>query len=233
MNNPQPLDSATAMPQQGWRALPRTVWLVGGALLLTVAGLASALVMSRSHSEPEQPQAVAEEAAAAPKGKTPKTAGSTHHEAAAGHNNSYPDTRDVQQAAANVCATCGVVESVTPVTKKGEGTGLGAVAGGVVGGLLGNQVGKGNGRKAMTVVGAVGGGLAGHEIEKRARSETVYSVKVRMDDGSLRTTTQHQAPAVGQRVTLDGQTLRVVNESQGAVGDAPRTWKTKSSDMGA
>lgn len=234
MNNPQPLDSATAMPQQGWRALPRTVWLVGGALLLAVAGLASALVMSRSHSEPE-PQAVAENtaAAAAPNGKAAKTGSNTHREASSGHNNSYPDTRDVQQAAANVCATCGVVESVTPVTKKGEGTGLGAVAGGVVGGLLGNQVGKGNGRKAMTVVGAVGGGLAGHEIEKRARSETVYSVKVRMDDGSLRTTTQHQAPAVGQRVTLDGQTLRVVNESQGAAGDAPRTWKTKSSDMGA
>ena len=97
-----------------------------------------------------------------------------------------------------------------------------------------NQIGKGDGRKAMTVVGAVGGGLAGHEIEKRARSETVYSVKVRMDDGSLRTTTQRQAPAVGQRVTLDGQTLRAVNESQqGAAGDAPRTWKTKSSDMGA
>lgn len=236
MTNPQPLDSATAMPQQGWRALPRAVWLVGGALLLTVAGLASALVMNRSSSAPEAP-AVAENTApaeAAPKGKAGKNAGSSaHREAAAGHNNSYPDTRDAQQAAANVCATCGVVESVTPVTKKGEGTGLGAVAGGVVGGLLGNQVGKGDGRKAMTVVGAVGGGLAGHEIEKRARSETVYSVKVRMDDGTLRTTTQRQAPAVGQRVTLDGQTLRAVNESQGAAGDAPRTWKTKSSDMGA
>jgi outer membrane lipoprotein SlyB len=233
MNNPQPLDSATAMPQQGWRALPRAVWLVGGALLLTIAGLASALVMNRSSSEPEMP-AVAENAAAATaKGKTPKTGGNTQREAAAGRDNSYPDTRHMQPAA-SVCATCGVVEAVTPVTKKGEGTGLGAVAGGVVGGLLGNQVGKGDGRKAMTVVGAVGGGLAGHEIEKRARSETVYSVKVRMDDGSLRTTTQRQAPAVGQRVTLDGQTLRAVNESQqGAAGDAPRTWKTKSSDMGA
>ncbi|WP_140627164.1 glycine zipper 2TM domain-containing protein [Methylibium rhizosphaerae] len=237
MNNPQPLDSATAMPQQGWRALPRAVWLVGGALLLTIAGLASALVMNRSGSEPETPAAVAENTApAAPAGKTAKTpkagGSSAQREAAAGHNNSYPDTRHMQPAV-SVCATCGVVESVTPVTKKGEGTGLGAVAGGVVGGLLGNQVGKGDGRKAMTVVGAVGGGLAGHEIEKRARSETVYSVKVRMDDGSLRTTTQRQAPAVGQRVTLDGQALRAVSESQGAAGDAPRTWKTKSSDMGA
>lgn len=234
MNNPQPLDSATAMPQQGWRALPRAVWLVGGALLLTVAGLASALVMNRSGSEPEMPAPVAESTAtAAPKGKSPKVGGSSApREAASGHNNSYPDARHMQPAA-SVCATCGVVESVTPVTKKGEGTGLGAVAGGVVGGLLGNQVGKGDGRKAMTVVGAVGGGLAGHEIEKRARSETVYSVKVRMDDGSLRTTTQRQAPAVGQRVTLDGQTLRAVSESQGAAGDSPRTWKTKSSDMGA
>lgn len=230
MTNPQPLDSATTMPapQAGWRALPRAVWLVGGALLLTIAGLASALVLGRSAAQPDA-QALAADTAAA-KGKPAKSG--THAREAAGHNNSYPDTRDVQQA--NVCATCGVVEAVTPVTKKGEGTGIGAVAGGVVGGLLGNQVGKGNGKKAMTVVGAVGGGLAGHEIEKRARAETVYSVKVRMDDGSLRTTTQHQAPAVGQRVTLDGQTLRVVTESQGAAtGDAPRTWKTKSSDMGA
>ena len=111
-------------------------------------------------------------------------------------------------AAAATCATCGVIESVTPFEKKGEGTGIGAVAGGVLGGVVGNQVGGGNGKKAMTVLGAVGGGMAGHEIEKRQRSTTLYAVKVRMQDGSLRSVTQSTAPTVGEKVTLDGSQLK-------------------------
>jgi outer membrane lipoprotein SlyB len=110
--------------------------------------------------------------------------------------------------AAAVCTTCGVVEAVTPFEKKGEGTGIGAVAGGVIGGVVGNQIGGGNGRKAMTVLGAVGGGVAGHEIEKRQRATTLYAVKVRMEDGSLRSVTQSTAPTVGQKVTLDGTQIK-------------------------
>ena len=78
----------------------------------------------------------------------------------------------------------------------------------MIGGLLGNQVGGGNGRKAMTVVGAVGGGLAGHEIEKHARGETVYQVRVRMDNGTTRTVTVKNPPATGARVIVEGQSLR-------------------------
>jgi outer membrane lipoprotein SlyB len=111
-------------------------------------------------------------------------------------------------AAAPLCATCGVVEAVTPYQQKGEGTGIGAVAGGVLGGVLGNQVGGGNGKKAMTVIGAVGGGMAGHEIEKRQRATTMYSVKVRMQDGSLRTVNQATAPTVGQKVTVEGSLVK-------------------------
>ena len=112
---------------------------------------------------------------------------------------------------AAVCETCGTVEGVREVQRKGEANGVGAVAGGVIGGLLGNQVGSGNGRKAMTVVGAVGGGFAGHEIEKRVRAETVYEVRVRMDDGRLRTLTQKSAPQPGARVRVEGGTLRTVS----------------------
>jgi outer membrane lipoprotein SlyB len=111
---------------------------------------------------------------------------------------------------AAVCERCGTVESVHEVRRKGEANGIGAVAGGVIGGVLGRQVGKGHGRDAMTVVGAVGGGLAGHEIEKRVRAETVYEVRVRMDDGRLRTVTQKTAPQPGARVVVDGSTLRSV-----------------------
>jgi outer membrane lipoprotein SlyB len=132
--------------------------------------------------------------------------------------------------AAPVCTTCGVIESVQAVQQKGQGTGLGAVAGGVLGGVLGNQVGGGNGRKVATVIGAVGGGFAGHEVEKRARSETSYSVKVRMDDGSIRTISQSTAPSVGQRVAVDGDTVRASStpmpQSQGDSG--ARTWQTSS-----
>lgn len=112
-----------------------------------------------------------------------------------------------------VCATCGTVESVTAQTQKGEGSGVGAVAGGVVGGLLGNQIGKGDGRTAATVLGAIGGGLAGNEIEKRQRASTVYLIKVRMDDGSLRSFTRSESWAAGQRVTVDGSTLRASTAS--------------------
>lgn len=109
---------------------------------------------------------------------------------------------------ASVCATCGKVESVAEVKQKGEGTGLGVVGGAVVGGLLGHQVGGGSGKNVATVLGAVGGGVAGNEVEKRARSRTLYQVKVRMEDGSLRTVTQGSAPAVGQKVTVEGSALK-------------------------
>lgn len=112
------------------------------------------------------------------------------------------------QKVASVCAGCGTIESVTPLTKKGEGTGVGAVGGAVVGGLLGSQIGGGKGKDAMTAIGVVGGGMAGHEIEKRQRATTVYQVKVRMDDGTTRTVTQSSAPAVGAKVTLEGSQLK-------------------------
>ena len=100
-----------------------------------------------------------------------------------------------------------MVESVTAQRQEGKGIGLGAVAGGVLGGVVGHQMGNGNGKKAMTVLGAVGGGFAGHEVEKHARSVTVHRVKVRMEDGSLRTVTQREAPAIGARVRVENKRL--------------------------
>ena len=109
--------------------------------------------------------------------------------------------------------------SVHEVQRKGEGTGVGAVAGGVVGGVLGNQIGSGNGRKAMTVLGAVGGGLAGPRDRKtRALAKRRTTVHVRMDDGTVRTVTSQQPAAVGARVIVDGQTLRVAQSSGEAAG---------------
>lgn len=110
-----------------------------------------------------------------------------------------------------VCNHCGIVESVTPVPIQNKSTGVGAVAGGVVGGVVGNQVGKGSGNTAATVLGAIGGGIAGNEIEKRQRTSTVYRVKVRMDDGTVRTFTRETDVPTGSRVEVRDGEMRVTS----------------------
>ena len=112
-----------------------------------------------------------------------------------------------QPVARPMCANCGTIEAVTPVQRKGEAKGVGAVAGGVLGAVVGNQIGNGGGRTAATILGALGGGLAGHMIEKNVKKETVYQVRVQMEDGSSRTIEQATLPAVGSRVVLEGNTL--------------------------
>ena len=107
-----------------------------------------------------------------------------------------PGTTGNRLAEVEHCASCGVVESVSQIEVKGSGTGLGAVAGGVAGALIGNGMGQGNGRTAMTLLGAGGGAYAGNEIEKNTRKSSTYRIRVRMDDGTLRTVYQHQLPAV-------------------------------------
>lgn len=124
----------------------------------------------------------------------------------------------IAQAPPPVCANCGTVEAVTPVTRPGKGSGVGVVAGGVAGAVLGNQVGKGDGRTAATILGAVGGGWAGNAIEKNVKKTTVYAVNVRMDDGSTRNFEEGTAPPVGAKVKVDGSTLR---SSDGAVYAPP------------
>ena len=123
---------------------------------------------------------------------------------------SQPSNQPVAYPQASVCATCGSVEAVTAVERPGKPSAIsvGSVAGGVIGAALGSQVGRGNGRTLATVLGAVGGGFAGHAIEGQVRKETVYQVGVRMEDGSRRTVESATAPAVGSRVTVDGNGLQ-------------------------
>ncbi|BBU27915.1 hypothetical protein BTHE68_16490 [Burkholderia sp. THE68] len=107
------------------------------------------------------------------------------------------------------CSTCGTVESISAIKQEGHGTGIGAVGGAVAGGVVGNQFGRGGGRTAMTLLGALGGGLAGNSVEKHLRSETDYSVHVRMENGKTRTFTYKNPPpfAQGQRVHIQNGTL--------------------------
>jgi outer membrane lipoprotein SlyB len=118
----------------------------------------------------------------------------------------YP--REVTQVAQGpaVCGNCGRVESVVAIHEAVKPSGLGIAAGAVLGGVLGNQVGGGNGRTLATVAGAVAGGYGGNEVEKRTRSTTSYQVRVRMEDGHVRT-----FPQSGQDGWRVGDRVRVVN----------------------
>lgn len=168
----------------------RTVWLIAGVLGAASLAAGAGMLMRNGIPAPST-QPVPATQAAAPVAKP------VHKLAAA-----------PKPAAAPVCRDCGVVESVRTITKKGEASGVGAVAGGVLGAAVGNQMGKGNGRTAMTVLGAVGGGVAGNEVEKRTKSTTVHEVRVRMDDGSVRTIEQAGSAQAGERVLIEGNKLR-------------------------
>ena len=116
------------------------------------------------------------------------------------------------------CATCGTVESSVAVQRQGKVNGvavgdttigIGTVAGGVLGGVLGNQVGGGNGKTAMTVLGAAGGAYAGNAVEKNMKKVTVYQMRVRMNNGSVRTIEQASPVAAGSSVVVEGNSLRL------------------------
>lgn len=108
------------------------------------------------------------------------------------------------------CANCGNVESVRSIKERAEGSGLGAAGGAVIGGLLGNQVGDGSGRTIATAAGAIGGAVLGNQVEGRLKASTSYEIRVRLDDGTLRTFRQNSPPAwrSGDRVRIVKGRLR-------------------------
>ncbi len=193
------------------KALIPTLAVMG----VTVLALAAALVVNKSEAQPGGTDAVAK-AEPAKQGSAAVTA-----KPAIKHNNTAPAVV-AQNHKADACATCGTVESVVAVERQGQVNGvavgnttigLGTVAGGVVGGLLGNQMGGGNGKTAMTVLGVAGGAVAGNAIEKNMKKVTVYQMRVRMHDGSIRTIEQPSAVQAGSRVIVEGNTLRLASTS--------------------
>jgi outer membrane lipoprotein SlyB len=84
------------------------------------------------------------------------------------------------------CANCGTVVGIERVAVRNNQAGGGTLLGAIVGGALGNQVGKGDGRKAATIAGAVIGGAIGHEAEKDGRpTRRGFEISVRMQDGRV------------------------------------------------
>ncbi|MEX0963955.1 MAG: glycine zipper 2TM domain-containing protein [Pseudohongiellaceae bacterium] len=82
-----------------------------------------------------------------------------------------------------LCSSCGVVLSITPVTEQGSSTGAGAVIGAVVGGVAGNQVGGGSGNDIATAAGVIGGAFLGNNIEQNRNATTWYDIVIEMEEG--------------------------------------------------
>ena len=115
-------------------------------------------------------------------------------------------------AKSNWCENCGNVESVRTIKQRAEGSGLGAAGGAVLGGLLGNQIGGGNGKTLATAAGAIGGAVVGNQVEGNVKATTSYEIRVRLDDGTLRTFRQTSQPqwGSGDRVRIVKGRLRSV-----------------------
>ena len=110
----------------------------------------------------------------------------------------------------NWCGNCGNIESIRQIKTRAQGSGIGAAGGAILGGLLGHQVGSGHGQQLATVAGAVGGAVVGNQVEGNMKADVSYEIRVRLDDGSLRTFHQHSAPPwrTGDRVRIVKGTLR-------------------------
>lgn len=206
-NNQTPSTSGSpaGFPQrmQHSKALIAIVAVLG----VTVLALAATLVVKRTDAQPGG------SAAMAPTSQTSKT--TTQAEK---RPTPVKTVVAAQTSRPAVCGDCGTVEAVTAVQRQGQvngvavgntTVGLGTVAGGLVGGLLGSQMGGGDGKKVMAVLGVAGGALAGNAIEKNMHKVTVYEVRVRMDDGSIRNMEVSTTLPVGAKVIVEGRNLRL------------------------
>ena len=195
------------------KALIPTMAVMG----VTVLALAAALVVNKSDAQPGGSSGYTATAQSAPAKEATAVvrAPATALQRAPVVAQASPKS---QQPRAGSCATCGTVESAVPVERQGKVNGvavgnttigIGTVAGGVLGGVLGNQVGGGNGKTAMTVLGAAGGAYAGNTVEKNMKKVTLYQMRVRMSDGSVRTIEQASPVAAGSSVLVEGKSLRL------------------------
>ena len=127
----------------------------------------------------------------------------------AGHR--QPQERHDRDGRREICQECGTVRDISRISSGSRRSNTGAiVVGALIGGALGNQVGKGDGRKAATVAGAVAGGLAGNKIEKDRNERDTYAIYVRMDDGRRLVFEQKGLNGIhtGDRVNTSGRELR-------------------------
>ena len=196
------------------KALVPTMAVMG----VTVMALAAALVVKTSDAQPGSPANFAPTTSSKPAQEPSPTVRAPSTAIQRAPVVVAQAAPKVQAPKAASCATCGTVESSVAVQRQGKVNGvevgnttigIGTVAGGLLGGVLGNQVGGGNGKTAMTVLGAAGGAYAGNTVEKNMKKVTVYQMRVRMNDGSIRTIEQGNPVAAGSSVVVEGNSLRL------------------------
>ena len=221
----------TVAPASPW------LWFVAGVMGTAAVGAGGAALYLGQHDKASPAPVVASAPAAAPvpapqaqPAKQKQAASRVHTAQAASKNVATQRGIDVADAtparpaasstqpvwdaapARSLCASCGTVESVTPIAQEGKPSGMGAVAGAVLGGLLGNQFGGGDGKTLATIGGVLGGAYAGNTVEKRMNQQTQYRVTVRMDDGSTRSVESgNPSFGVGARVNVQGNVLSPAN----------------------
>ena len=217
----------------------RGIWIGGGLMALTIIALATTLVVKSNDAVPDNTStplaATTTDANGAPTTQSPSVAPTpapavvatqapatpvheaarpVHHTAPAPvHNEARNNDNNEPQRVASVpvCSTCGVIDGYSAVQVQGKNNGVGAVAGGLGGALVGSKIAGRSNHTLGGVIGAVGGGLLGNAIESHQRVTTVYDVRVRMNDGTVRTVRQATIPNVGAHVNVDGNTLHVVD----------------------
>ncbi len=103
------------------------------------------------------------------------------------------------------CADCGTVVTTNRKDEKGSGT-AGTVVGGVGGAVAGNVLGHST---TSTVLGGVGGAVAGNVIGKKLTRKKIWSVQVRMDNGTTQDVDFTSDPNFkqGERVHVGNGTL--------------------------
>ena len=103
------------------------------------------------------------------------------------------------------CADCGTVLTTNRKDEKGSGT-AGTVVGGVGGAVAGNVIGH---NTTSTVLGGVGGAVAGNLIGKKLTRKKIWSVQVKMDNGSVQDVDFTSDPNFrqGERVRVSNGTL--------------------------
>lgn len=120
------------------------------------------------------------------------------------HDSRYDDRREV-------CNYCGTVREIYRINKNNSRRTGATVVGALIGGALGNQVGKGDGRKAATVAGAVAGGVIANQATRDDRRSVQYRIEVRMDSGRIHRFDQRNVSGLraGTRVEIhDGMVYR-------------------------
>jgi outer membrane lipoprotein SlyB len=105
----------------------------------------------------------------------------------------------------HTCADCGTVVTTNRKDEKGSGT-MGTVVGGVGGAVAGNVLGH---NTTSTVLGGVGGAVAGNVIGRKLTNKKIWSVQVKMDNGTVRDIDYTTDPNFkqGERVRVTNGTL--------------------------